>query len=461
MKNLKPYLFLSVLLVGFNGAADGHGTAMARELPTLDGKPPIVIGHRGLPGLYPEETRPSYEKAADAGADSLELDLHMTKDCMLVARHNPWLSDNTNIVDVAKKNPSVAARKRTTPGRWQHATWSTADAGPTRYLVDRLDPKDPRSVLKPLVVDGQAQDGGDFTNHAGDWSISDFTFAELRQWVGGTTYDARDQRPSKLNGKYPVLSLQEVIDIAKQKSKKTKRVITIYPEIKNPVWNNGQAIANGCGAVGSHPFEDALIKTLDANGLNGKNAPIFIQGFDPASLKYLRAKGVKSKMVQLIDAVDVDYKTGAVIFKGKDFWTIVSGRPYSWTIAGKPELFNTMLTPAGLATIKKYADGIGAWKPMVVALSVAPWKEGAGLTNANRAVPTKLVADAHKAGLFVHVYTFRNEKKYLAELYNGEATAEYLNFFEAGVDGVFTDFTPTAVAARQLYLKSVDYKQPQ
>ena len=258
-----------------------------------------------------------------------------------------------------------------------------------------------------------------------------------------------------------MLSLQEVIDIAKKKSKKSKREITIYPETKNPVWNNSQAIANGCGTPGSHPFEDALIKTLEANGMNDKNAPIFIQSFDPASLKYLRAKGVKSKMVQLISAVDANYQNGEMIYNNNDVGTIADGRPYSWTVAGNPNLFSNMLTPAGLAEIKTYADGIGPWKPMVVALSVVPWKNGAGLAHANRAVPTNLVARAHKAGLFVHVYTFRNEKKYLAALYNGDPTQEYLKFFEAGVDGVFTDFTPTAVVARQLYLKSVDAKQPQ
>src|ERR1700741_3235545 len=62
---------------------------------TLNAQMPLVIGHRGLPGLFPEETQPSYEGAADAGADSLETDLHLTKDCILVGRHHPWLSDNT------------------------------------------------------------------------------------------------------------------------------------------------------------------------------------------------------------------------------------------------------------------------------------------------------------------------------------------------------------------------------
>ncbi len=78
--------------------------------PTLDGKPPLVIGHRGLPGLVPEETQPSYELAADLGTDALEEDLHLTKDCELVARHNPWLSDNTNMKEVAATNPAVMPR---------------------------------------------------------------------------------------------------------------------------------------------------------------------------------------------------------------------------------------------------------------------------------------------------------------------------------------------------------------
>ena len=83
---------------------------------TLDGYQPQVIAHRGYSGMYPEQTRMAYEKAADAGADMLELDMHMTRDCQLVARHNAWLGDNTNVADVAKTNAEVAKRKRTTPG---------------------------------------------------------------------------------------------------------------------------------------------------------------------------------------------------------------------------------------------------------------------------------------------------------------------------------------------------------
>jgi glycerophosphoryl diester phosphodiesterase len=81
-------------LVGCGGDGDRQGP---KPFATLDGKAPLVIGHRGLPGLRPKETRPAYELAADAGADVLELDVPLSRDCVLMARHNAWLSDQTNV----------------------------------------------------------------------------------------------------------------------------------------------------------------------------------------------------------------------------------------------------------------------------------------------------------------------------------------------------------------------------
>jgi glycerophosphoryl diester phosphodiesterase len=423
------------------------GGAGQTAFQTLDGQQPLVIGHRGLPGLYPEETLPSYLGAADAGADSFEEDLHLTKDCVLVARHNPWLSDNTNITEVAATNATVAARKRTVPGVLVNVTYSRATyGGPAQYLSDLTDPADPRSVLKSLVVDGE--------DHTGDWSITDFTVAELKQWIGGTTYDARELRPTALNGKYPVLTMQEIIDLAKAQSAATGRTITVYPETKNPHWNNAQAIANGCG-TGTHPFEDAVLALINQNGLNSKTAPIFVQSFDPESLKYLRSQGLQTRVVQLVDGNDVDYATGQMIYDTNDAYTFVDGRPYSWTLAGDGRYFGAMLTPAGLAEIKAYADGIGPWKPQVMALKVSPAKATNTLADVNSVTPTSLIADAHAAGLFVHAYTFRNEAKYLAGLFNGDPTAEFLTYYRAGVDGVFTDFANTGVAARAAYLKEL------
>jgi glycerophosphoryl diester phosphodiesterase len=67
---------------------------------------------------------------------------------------------------------------------------------------------------------------------------------------------------------------------------------------------------------------------------------------------------------------------------------------------------------------------------------------------------TSLITDAHRLGLFVHVFTFRNEKRHLAHSYEGDPQSEYLQFFRLGVDGVFSEFPDTALAARAIYLKA-------
>jgi glycerophosphoryl diester phosphodiesterase len=444
---------IGVLMVSACSGDGDHAAspAAATAFSTLDGKQPLIVGHRGLPGLRPEETQPSYELAADNGADALEEDLHLSTDCVLVARHNPWLSDNTNIADVAKTNPSVAARKRVVPGVMVNVKWTTNPAtGPSQYLTDLTNPADPKSVLKTLVVDGE--------DHTNDWSVTDFTAQELTTLIGGTTFDAANERPTEFNGKYPVLTFQQIIDIAKAKSQSTGRTISVYPETKNPTWNNAQAIANGCGPVGSHPLEDALIKILNDNALNTKTAAIFVQSFEPGSLKYMRSHGLNTKVVQLIDGYDVDYKTGNVIYN-----EITDSRPFDWTVAGDPRWFDVMLTPAGLAEIKTYADGIGPWKPQIVPLKISPLPatnpDGTPFTGSTATATTQpvtsVIGDAHKAGLFVHIFTFRNEKKYLAADYKGDPNAEYLQFFRLGVDGVFSDFANAGFAARTVYLKEL------
>jgi glycerophosphoryl diester phosphodiesterase len=183
-----------------------------------------------------------------------------------------------------------------------------------------------------------------------------------------------------------------------------------------------------------------------------------VQSFEPGSLKYMHDHGLKTKVVQLIDAYDVDYKTGAVLYN-----EITDSRPYDWTIAGDPRWFDAMLTPAGLTEIKTYADGIGPWKPQIVPVKVVAWKDknadGTPYTGstqeANTQTPTTLIADAHKVGLFVHPFTFRNEHKYLAADYKGHSQEEFLQFFRLGVDGVFTDYSNLGYAARVAYLREL------
>ena len=49
-------------------------------------------GHRGARGLHPENTLPSFEAAFDAGVNTVETDLHLTHDNVVVLSHDPFLS---------------------------------------------------------------------------------------------------------------------------------------------------------------------------------------------------------------------------------------------------------------------------------------------------------------------------------------------------------------------------------
>ena len=43
-----------------------------------------VMAHRGYSGRYPENTMLAFQKAVEAGADGIELDVHKTADGVLV-----------------------------------------------------------------------------------------------------------------------------------------------------------------------------------------------------------------------------------------------------------------------------------------------------------------------------------------------------------------------------------------
>lgn len=379
------------------GLAACSTTGPANKLLTLDGNPPLVIAHRGASGQLPEQTLEAYARAIELGADVIEMDLVSTKDGVLIARHDPNLAISTDVA----KHPRFASRKKT------------------------------------IKVDGETQTG---------WFSNDFTLAEIKT-LGGISTDP--ERPQDFNGKFKIPTFQEIIDFAKAKSKETGRTIAIYPETKNPTYFRDLGL----------PMEDKVIAAINAAGWNSKTAPIYVQSFEPGSLKYMKAKGLNTRLIQLIDGDGIDMKTGAMTY------AVPVDRPYEWTKAGDKRNFDVMVTPAGLAEIKTYADGIGPWKRYIVSIKGSVGADGKPLdvnkdgkindADATSVSPTTLVADAHKAGLFVHPFTFRNESRRLAADYNKDGRNEYAVYYKLGVDGVFTDFPDTAIAARADYLKSL------
>ena len=357
---------------------------------------PLVIGHRGTAGHLPDHTLAGYALAIKLGADYIEPDLVATKDGHLIARHEPNIASTTNVAD----HPEFADRKRT------------------------------------AVVDGFPEEG---------WFASDFTLEEIRTL---RALQPLAERPQQFNGRYRIPTLEQVIALAKRYSKRYGRTIGIYPETKHPTYHKELGL----------PLERRLVKALDRAGWSKRRSPVFIQSFEQSNLKKLN-KLTRVRLVQLIDANDVN-PDGSLAYAAP------FDRPYDWTASGRPELlartFGYLTTDAGLDEVATYADGIGPWKPYVISTAavdingdgVVGDENGDGATNeTDRKVlpPTDLVARAHARGLVVHPYTFRNEPRRLAFDYGADPVNEYLRFYEAGVDGVFSDFAETAFAARELF----------
>lgn len=207
---------------------------------TLDGQPPIVIAHRGASGERPEHTLASYRLAIEQGADFIEPDLVLTKDGILVARHENEISETTDVAD----HPEFADRK--TEKR----------------------------------IDGQTVAG---------WFTEDFTLAELK------TLRARERLPrlrgTDYDGRFEIPTFEEILTLLAEVNRGPGKPIGVYPETKHPSY---------FASIGL-PHEAPLLAILDRFGYRGRTAPVFIQSFEVGNLIDLRAKS-DLPLIQLMDA---------------------------------------------------------------------------------------------------------------------------------------------------------------
>ncbi len=315
---------------------------------------PLVIGHRGACGYRPEHTLESYRLAIRLGADYIEPDLVATRDGALVARHENEISGTTNVA----AHPAFAGRRTT------------------------------------KVIDGRAVTG---------WFVEDFTLAELRTLRAIERLPGVRPQNTVFDGRYPIPTFQEILDLASAEERRLGRPIGIYPETKYPSY---------FASIGL-PLEDPLVSVLYRNGFDDRAQHIMIQSFETANLRKL-SRLTDLRLIQLLDA---------------------EVPPWDLVQAGDARTAVDLLSPACLAEIARYAYGVGVDKDLLTSAAV--------------------VRDAHRAGLAVHAWTFRAENRFLPPEHRigtnpdarGDVTAEYEDFLRLGVDGFFTDYPDTAVAA--------------
>lgn len=202
---------------------------------------PMIIAHRGASGERPEHTLAAYERAIDQGADYIEPDLVLTKDGVLVARHENEISGTTDVAD----HPEFAARRTT------------------------------------KTIDGRQVEG---------WFTEDFTLAELR------TLRARERLPemrpanSRFDRLYPIPTFEEILQLVRAKEAEAGRRIGLYPETKHPSYFAGIGL----------PHQGPLLDLLTRYGYATEADPVFIQSFEVGNLKAIRAVS-RLRLIQLVD----------------------------------------------------------------------------------------------------------------------------------------------------------------
>ncbi|MEH2109907.1 esterase-like activity of phytase family protein [Nostoc sp.] len=382
------------------------------QFKTLDGEAPKVIGHRGASGYRPEHTLESYKQAIARGADFIEPDLVVTKDGVLIARHEPALAvlnaDGTvnfnNTTTDVYKHPEFADRKKT------------------------------------VSLDGNTLTG---------WFAEDFTLAEIKTLRAEERLPFRDH---SFDDKFEIPTFTEIINLVKDVEATTGKKIGIYPETKHPTYLADEATYVGTTDKVNRNISQLLIDTLKASNFTDPSR-IFIQSFEVGNLKELHdtimpAAGVDIPLVQLLDASDID-------INGK----IIESQPYDLKVSDDNRTYGDLRTPEGLAEVATYADGIGPWKRMIVSVKGTDANSDGKADDVNRdgAVndadkttlpPSTLIQDAHNAGLQVHPYTFRAEDQYLAADYKGKLALEIQQFYQLGVDALFSDFPDIADEVR-------------
>ena len=196
---------------------------------------PLVIGHRGACGYRPEHTLESYRLAIRLGADYIEPDLVITRDGVLVARHESELSGTT---DVAAR-PEYAARRTT-----------------------------------------KTIEGAELTG----WFTEDFTLAELRTLRATERIPAVRPQNTIFDGRFGIATLQEILDLVAAEGRRRGRPIGVCAETKHPSY---------FAAIGL-PLEQPLVDTLHRNGLDGPGSPVLVQSFEIGHLRTLdRMTGVR------------------------------------------------------------------------------------------------------------------------------------------------------------------------
>jgi glycerophosphoryl diester phosphodiesterase len=248
------------------------------------------------------------------------------------------------------------------------------------------------------------------------WFVDDFTLSELKRLTARERY--ADLRPASAayDGACGIPSFNEVLAMVRAESTMAGRTVGVMAELKHAAHHDTLGL----------PLDRALLADLRRHGLDHPRSRVTVMSFETTILRRLAAQtGVP--LVQLLgDAAE---------------------QPHDLAAVGDPTTYGDLVTPEGLARIDEYADGIGPRLAAVLPRDLA----------GNVSTPSTLVRDAHRLWLTVHVWTLRQENRFLPANLQGtggpEAAGDLAGYarmlLAAGVDGLITDHPDLVLDVRR------------
>lgn len=203
---------------------------------------PMLIGHRGAPGYRPEHTASSYLLAFSQGVDAVEPDLVVSRDGVIVIRHENEISGTTNVED----HPEFAARRTT------------------------------------KVVDGVTLTG---------WFTEDFTWEELATLRCRERVPALRPANTEHDGSERILRLCDLIELIDGWNAEHEHQVGLVIELKHVDFLR----------TAGHDLVALMLEELATSGWDRKPELLTIESFEIEPLDRLREQGLRAQLIFLLE----------------------------------------------------------------------------------------------------------------------------------------------------------------
>ncbi|KRF35344.1 glycerophosphodiester phosphodiesterase family protein [Nocardioides sp. Soil805] len=202
---------------------------------------PAVVAHRGASGHRPEHTLEAYRTAIRMGADDIELDLVITRDGVLVVRHDAELSRTTDVAD----HPGLAHLRTT------------------------------------RTIDGVETTG---------WFVEDLTLAQLKTLAARERMRGTRSANTAWDGLEGVPTFTEVLAMVGAESVRRGRAVGVMVELKHAAHFESVGLT----------LDVPLLSDLGRHGLDHPWARVTLMSFETTVLRRLAGR-TRLPVVQLLD----------------------------------------------------------------------------------------------------------------------------------------------------------------